>query len=153
MAESGKPPYDVGYSKPHSNTRFKPGQSGNPTGRPRGARNFGTAIEDELRARVTVTENGRRKRLSKREVIAKRLVNCAAEGDLRAIPLLLNEARGFENPPVAGIAIGVFSGSEEQEVIEGIVQRIRRGDHPASRPEPIPDPAGGPEGDEVDAQK
>jgi len=47
----------------------------------------------------------------------------------------------------------VFSGSEEQEVIEGIVQRIRRGDHPASRPEPIPDPAGGPEGDEVDAQK
>src|SRR5262249_51523626 len=80
MAESGEPPYDVGYAKPPSKTRFKPGQSGNPTGRPRGAKNFVTAIEDELRARVTVTENGRRKRVTKREVIAKRLVYCAAEG-------------------------------------------------------------------------
>jgi hypothetical protein len=153
MAESGKPPYDVGYAKPPSNTRFTPGQSGNPTGRPRGAKNFGTAIEDELRARVTVTENGRRKRVSKREVIAKRLVNRAAEGDLRAIPLLLNEARGFENLPVGGISIGVFGGSQEQEVIEGIVQRIRSGGHPTSRPEPVPDPMRGPEGDEVDAPK
>ena len=153
MAESGKPPYDVGYSKPPSNTRFKPGQSGNPTGRPRGARNFGTAIEDELRARVTVTENGRRKRVTKREVIAKRLVNCAAEGDLRAIPLLLNEARGLENLPVGGIAIGVFGGPQEQEVIAGIVQRIRHGGQPPSEPEPIPDPTGGPKGDEGDAPK
>ena len=153
MAESGEPPYDVGYAKPPSKTRFKPGQSGNPTGRPRGAKNLVTAIEDELRARVTVTENGRRKRVTKREVIAKRLVNCAAEGDLRAIPLLLNEARGFENLPAGGIAIGVFGGSEEQEVIDAIVQRIRRGGQSPSEPEPIPDPMGGPERDEVDAPK
>jgi len=33
MAESGEPPYDVGYAKPPSKTRFKPGQSGNPRGR------------------------------------------------------------------------------------------------------------------------
>ena len=86
MAESGEPPYDVGYAKPPSRTRFKPGQSGNPRGRPRGAKNFVTAIEGELRARVTVTENGRRKRVTKREVIAKRLVNRAAEGDLAGHP-------------------------------------------------------------------
>ena len=153
MAESDKPHYDVGHAKPPSKTRFKSGQSGNPTGRPRGAKNFVTAIEDELRARVTVTENGRRKRVTKRQVIAKRLVNRAAEGDLRAIPLLLNEARGFENLPAGGIAIGVFGGSEEQEVIDAIVQRIRRGGQSPSEPEPIPDPMGGPEGDEVDAPK
>ena len=145
MAESGEPPYDVGYAKPPSRTRFKPGQSGNPRGRPRGAKNFVTAIEGELRARVTVTENGRRKRVTKREVIAKRLVNCAAEGDLRAIPLLLNEARGFENLPVGGIAIGVFGGPQDQEVMAGIVQRIRCCGHPTSRPEPVPDPTSGPE--------
>jgi hypothetical protein len=153
MAESGKPPYDVGYAKPPSKTRFTPGQSGNPSGRPRSAQNFVTAIEDELRARVTVTENGRRKRVTKREVIAKRLVNRAAEGDLRAIPLLLNEARGLENLPAGGIAIGVFGSSQEQAVIDGIVQRIRCADHPTSEPEPIRDLMNGPDGDEVDVPK
>jgi hypothetical protein len=153
MADPGKPRYAVGYAKPPSNTRFKPGQSGNPLGRPRGAKNFGTAIEDELRARVTVTENGTRKRLSKREVIAKRLVNQAAEGDLRAVPLLLNEARAHQNLPTGGAGSEIFGGLEKAEVIAGIVQRIRRGDYPSSRPEPIPDPTGDPEKDEVDAPK
>ena len=37
-----KPPaagYDVGYGKPPKATRFQPGTSGNPRGRPRGSRN------------------------------------------------------------------------------------------------------------------
>jgi hypothetical protein len=147
MAESGKPPYPVGYAKPPSNTRFKPGQSGNPRGRPKGAKNFGTAIEDELRARVTVTENGKRRRVSKREVIAKRLVNRAAEGDLRALPLLLNEARAHEHLSSGDGANVIFGGSEDRDVIDGIVQRIRRGDSPA----PTPDPPSDPEADEAEA--
>ena len=32
------PDYEVGYGKPPVHTRFKPGQSGNPLGRPKGAR-------------------------------------------------------------------------------------------------------------------
>lgn len=31
--------YDVGYGRPPARTRFKPGQSGNPKGRPKGSRN------------------------------------------------------------------------------------------------------------------
>jgi hypothetical protein len=145
MTESGEPPYEVGYARPPSNRRFKPGQSGNPSGRPRGAKNFATAIEAELRARVTVTENGKRKRVTKREVVAKRLVNRAAEGDLRAIPLLLNEARAHENLPVGGAESGIFGSSEDEDVIAGIVQRIRRADHPLPLPEPIPDSPASPE--------
>src|SRR6266849_2784048 len=148
MAESGKPPYAVGYAKPPSNTQFKPGRSGNPSGRPKGAKIFGTAIDAELRARVTVTENGRRKRVSKREVIAKRLVNRAAEGDLRAIPLLLNEARAHENLSSGGGADEIFGGSEDRDVIDGIVQRIRR---VSLVPEPDPDPLSDPETDKLEA--
>lgn len=33
------PVYDVGYGKPPATTRFKPGQSGNPRGRPKGSSN------------------------------------------------------------------------------------------------------------------
>src|SRR5437868_239041 len=40
-------PYDVGYGKPPASTRFKPGQSGNPKGRPRGAKNRRPALHEE----------------------------------------------------------------------------------------------------------
>src|SRR4051794_31141733 len=33
------PSYEVGYGKPPAHSRFKPGRSGNPRGRPRGSRN------------------------------------------------------------------------------------------------------------------
>src|SRR5260221_4862946 len=87
MAKADKGPYQVGFGKPPRSTQFEPGRSGNPAGRPRGAKNFATAIEQELDTRITVTENGRRRRISKREVIAKHLVNKAASGDLKANPL------------------------------------------------------------------
>ena len=75
MANRGKEVYEIGFGKPPRSRQFKPGESGNPAGRPRGAKNFATAIEQELNSRVIVNENGRRKRISKREVIAKHLVN------------------------------------------------------------------------------
>lgn len=39
--------YKVGYAKPPAATRFRPGQSGNPRGRPRGAKNKASALNEE----------------------------------------------------------------------------------------------------------
>jgi Family of unknown function (DUF5681) len=89
-------PSEVGYKKPPQATQFKPGKSGNPKGRPKGAKNFGTVISDELETRIAITENGKRRKISKREAIAKQLVNKAASGDAKAIPLLFNETRHHE---------------------------------------------------------
>jgi len=50
MANKGL--FEVGFGKPPRSTRFKPGQSGNPNGRPRGAKNFAVAIEQELAPRI-----------------------------------------------------------------------------------------------------
>ena len=36
--------YKVGYKRPPVSTRFKPGSSGNPKGRPKGQRNFKTIM-------------------------------------------------------------------------------------------------------------
>lgn len=78
--KSGRPPAD---------TRFQPGQSGNPKGRPKGRVSFETLIERELRKSVVITENGRSRRMTKKEVIIRRLTHESIRGEYRAIELLL----------------------------------------------------------------
>ena len=39
---------EVGYRKPPMHTRFKPGQFGNPRGRPKGTKNLKTDLQEEL---------------------------------------------------------------------------------------------------------
>jgi hypothetical protein len=76
--------YEVGYGKPPTASRFKPGQSGNPKGRPKGAKGLQTLLREELNAKVVVHEHGKATRLTKQHIAIKRLVNRAAEGDHRA---------------------------------------------------------------------
>ncbi len=48
--------YEVGYAKPPKDTRFKPGQSGNPSGRPRGAKNKRPALNEERMKNLILDE-------------------------------------------------------------------------------------------------
>jgi hypothetical protein len=52
-------PYAVGNKKPPLNKRFKPGQSGNPSGRPKGRSNFDSTLLKEFHKPVTATINGK----------------------------------------------------------------------------------------------
>lgn len=78
-----------GYKKPPRHTQFKPGESGNPKGRPAGSKNVNTLIERELDQKVVVREGGRSVQLTKREVLVKQLVKKAIEGDHRSQQTLL----------------------------------------------------------------
>ena len=80
---------DGGYGKPPKGTQFRKGRSGNPKGRPRGSRNSTSLLDEALKERVIISENGRRRRITKLEAILKQLVNKAARGDHRATQLLL----------------------------------------------------------------
>ena len=73
--------YDVGYKKPPKKNRFKPGNSGNPKGRPKGSKNLSTILRQRLNKKVQVAENGRRKMITVEEVIVAKMVNDAAAGD------------------------------------------------------------------------
>ena len=88
--------YEVGYGKPPRATRFVKGRSGNPRGRPRGAKSFNTLLSDKLNEPVTVAENGGRRKISKREAIVTQLVNRSAAADFRAIKILLDIVRDIE---------------------------------------------------------
>ena len=89
----------VGYRRPPVATRFRAGTSGTPRGRPKGARNLSTIIAAALSERVTVNENGRRRRIPKLEAAIKQLVNRAASGELRATQLMLALAQANETHP------------------------------------------------------
>ena len=69
---------------------FKPGQSGNPKGRPKGTNNLTTDLQEELALPVLVTQNGKSQTVSKQRAMVKRLTEKALSGDIRAIQLLVN---------------------------------------------------------------
>jgi hypothetical protein len=88
MAERKKD-YEVGYGKPPKHTRFRKGQSGNPKGRPKGARGLTASLRRELETKITIRESNRELRLTKGEAMAKRFTNAALQGNERALLTLL----------------------------------------------------------------
>jgi hypothetical protein len=80
-----KDPGAIGYGSPPESGQFKPGQSGNPSGRKKGASNFKSDLEAELREIVMFNDDGRECKVTKQRAIAKALIALAIGGDLRAI--------------------------------------------------------------------
>ena len=89
MTNDGSGDYKVGRGRPPRQTRFKKGQSGNPKGRPRGSGNVYTLAHRELKKKVVIVVDGKRKKITKLEAVLIQLVNGAATGKLRNIQLLL----------------------------------------------------------------
>lgn len=80
--------FPVGYKKPPKHSRFKPGQSGNPRGRPKKS-TVGFELIQELNRSITIRENGTEQKTSKAAALAKSLVARALGGDMRAVAHLI----------------------------------------------------------------
>ena len=98
--------YEVGYRKPPKPTRFPKGRSGNPKGRPKGSRNLEILINEELDRNVVIQENGKKLHLTKREALAKRIVNAALTGDAKSTSALIgmDQARQEAEPDVVELS-------------------------------------------------
>jgi hypothetical protein len=119
--------YEVGYGKPPRHTRFAKGQSGNPRGRPCGAKNFTTLLEEALNEPVTVTENGGRRKVSKRQAIVTQLVNRSATADFRAIKILFEIVRENERHAEPASAETAEFSEADQKVLAQVRARLSKG--------------------------
>ncbi len=88
--------YPVGYKKPPKGTQFKPGESGNPKGRPKGVKNLATDLQEELEQYVVVHEGDQTLKVTKQRAMLKSLFNKAMQGDGRASSALINLIIGLE---------------------------------------------------------
>lgn len=72
-------------------TPFQPGESGNPSGRPRGAKNLSTILKELLETDVEI--DGGEKHPYKNAIVTK-LLQKAAKGDIKAIQEIFDRTEG-----------------------------------------------------------
>jgi hypothetical protein len=128
--------YEIGYGKPPLASRFKPGISGNPRGRPKGARNSANVLRDELAQVITITEGGKPKRITKLEAIVKAAALKGLKGDPRPMAQLLDlldklSAHGLGDAQGPIEVTLIFDEEEEKRELERAereeAERLREG--------------------------
>ena len=128
MADRKKPTadYEVGYCRPPKADEFPKDTSGNPKGRPKGARNLKTDLLEELDETMMVREGGRERRISKQRALIKIQVARALNGNDRAAAKIIElylKVIGLED---AAADADLPLTEDERAVIEKLEERLRR---------------------------
>ena len=92
--DAPKAEYQVGYKRPPLQTRFKPGQSGNPKGRPTGRPNAKTTVERVMNEKVSVHEGEKTRHMTKFEALLQAQTMKGMKGDARSAGMVVNVMTG-----------------------------------------------------------
>jgi hypothetical protein len=121
----GDGPYAVGDKHPPKHSRFRPGQSGNPAGRPKGSANLRTRVTQQLQKLVTVTKNGKPVKMPRAEVIATKLVEASMQGDLKAAKLVLQLDQEVQGHAASETALADLT-FPDNDMLKQIGARLKR---------------------------
>ena len=124
--------YAVGYRRPPKSTRFKPGASGNPKGRPKGSRPVGAVLQEIIRQKVSVTENGTTRRLPVLEIMLRRLANDAMRGDQRSIKFLLALLEHYGDSSQTTLQLGEMLAEDAEILAEYLDETTVAESHPST---------------------
>lgn len=122
--------YEIGKGKPPKAFQFKPGQSGNPRGRPKGSLNFATDVRAMLKTPVKVAKDGKARKVSTQEASLMRLREQALTGNARALDRLLTLA-AFHNGDAFAAPVSQPS-ADDETLFDILAGRIRSGAIPTS---------------------
>jgi hypothetical protein len=114
--------YRVGYGKPPKHSRFRPGHSGNPSGRKKGARNLATDVKRTLKVPVKVNEGGRSRKVSTQVGMLMLLREKALKGDARALDRFLELGIRFNNEPASEASQPLST--DDQAILQAYAKEI-----------------------------
>jgi hypothetical protein len=114
----------IGYKRPPRKHQFQPGRSGNPRGRPKGAKGLRQILQGEFSQRMQIMEGDKPLKVSKLQLIVKRELEKAMAGNQRAIEHVISLN-------IQMFGLGTDEPKEEEELtlgeqlyIEAIMKRL-----------------------------
>lgn len=113
--------YVVGRGKPPREYTWKPGQSGNSRGRPKGRKSEATIWKEILSRKVKVMIGGKLKEVTVQEAMQYRIAGDGVAGNIKSAGFVLNRSAitVAEEVPVSN------SSEDDRAVLEAFVRRLK----------------------------
>ena len=111
---------EVGYGRPPRAHQFKPGQSGNPKGRPQGGKNEATILHNLLNRRIRLRQEGKLRQISILEAILMRFADEALKGNPKAAAFLLNRYAQIESISADSTDID----GDDEQIIQSFIRKL-----------------------------
>jgi hypothetical protein len=122
---TNQPIQKVGRGHPPKRTRFRKGQSGNKTGRPKGSKNLSTLMMEAADSQVVIKVDGKSRRISRLQATTLQLATQAARGNQRAIGKFLDWIDEFETRALALKPTQFPLSAPDVEVLRAAYERMK----------------------------
>lgn len=140
-------PHEVGYAQPPAEFRFKPGQSGNPSGRPKGAKNKPSRESEKIKnmfskiagQKITIRKGDRTAQMSKMDYILNSAIDKAARGHAGMTSLVIRMALNAEKNDEQVHAQRLQEAIEYKNYHTELLQ-LRKSKGIFGQPDPVPHP-------------
>jgi hypothetical protein len=116
---------EVGYGRPPVASRFKPGKSGNPKGRPKGANNLKTLIREAMTASIPIQEGEKIRRVTRLEGVVLRQIQSALKGNDKSAMAVLKMALQLGFLQDSSESDEITLSREDERILEELLARSR----------------------------
>jgi Family of unknown function (DUF5681) len=126
MSEGENPPGPVGYGRPPVHSRFRKGQSGNPSGkrRPEDAERSKKLIRQEAYRLLTIREGDKVTRMPALRAVLRSQIASAAKGNVAAQRAVIKAAQEIEAEERASRTAGIEKRKSRKDVNEATDEEL-----------------------------